>query len=117
VGLQHVSLEVREADVPDELAFWRLLGFAPIDVPPTLAGTTAWVQAGATQVHLLFRDQPVVPPGGHAAVVADDYARTVAALRAAGHEAQPGAEHWGAPRCFVRSPAGHRVEVMAEAPV
>jgi catechol 2,3-dioxygenase-like lactoylglutathione lyase family enzyme len=117
VGLQHVSLEVREADVPAEVAFWGLLGFAPADVPPALAGTTAWVQAGATQVHLLFREEPVIPPGGHPAVVAEDYAETLARLSAAGHEAQPRREHWGAPRCFVRSPAGHRVEVMAEAPV
>ena len=74
------------------------------------------MRAGATQMHLLFREDPVVPPGGHAAVVADDYDETLARLRDAGFEAQPRAEHWGVPRCFVRSPAGHRVEVMAEAP-
>lgn len=85
-------------------------------MPPSLAGTTAWVQSGATQVHLLFDADPVVPPRGHAAVVAVDYARTLGRLRAAGHEVRPRAEHWGAPRCFVHSPAGHRVEVMAEAP-
>jgi catechol 2,3-dioxygenase-like lactoylglutathione lyase family enzyme len=116
MGLQHVSLEVREADVSAEVAFWALLGFTRADVPPTLAGSTAWVQSGATQVHLLFREEPVVPPRGHAAVVAGDYDATLQRLRAAGHEAQPRQEHWGAPRCFVSSPAGHRVEVMAKAP-
>jgi catechol 2,3-dioxygenase-like lactoylglutathione lyase family enzyme len=117
VGLQHVSLEVREADAGAELAFWALLGFAAVNVPTALAGTAAWAQCGATQVHLLFRDEPVVPPAGHAAVVAADYEAALARLRAAGHGVDPRREHWGAPRCFTRTPAGHRVEVMAAAPV
>ena len=41
---------------------------------------------------------------------------SLARLRAAGLAPQPRAEYWGAPRSFVRSPAGHRVEVMAAPP-
>jgi hypothetical protein len=55
----------------------------------------------------------VIPAVGHVAVVADDYDEVVARLRAAGHEAVPRAQHFGAPRTQVRSPAGHLVEVMA----
>ncbi len=114
--IQHVALEVREADAPACRRFWGLLGFVPVVPPPTLAARAAWVQRGDTQVHLLFADDPVAVPEGHVAVVVDDYDATLAALRAAGFDPQPRTEHWGSPRCFVRCPAGHRVEVMAFGP-
>jgi catechol 2,3-dioxygenase-like lactoylglutathione lyase family enzyme len=115
--LQHVAHETRPEDVEAVLAFWALLGFEPVDPPPSLRGRTVWVQRGTTQIHLLLTDSPVVPPSGHAAVVAEDYEATLDALRAAGHPVQPRAEHWGAPRAFATDPSGHRVEVMASPPV
>ncbi len=114
--LQHVALEVREADADAEAAFWALLGFAEVTPPPGLVGTSRWVQRAGTQVHLLLTGDPVAPPRGHAAVHAPAYAETLARLAAAGHTPEPRAEHWGAPRAFVRSPGGHRVEVMAAPP-
>jgi catechol 2,3-dioxygenase-like lactoylglutathione lyase family enzyme len=114
--LQHVALETRPADVEASLAFWALLGFEQVTVPPGLAGRTHWVQRGDAQIHLLLTDDPVVPQAGHAAVVADDYDATIAALRAAGHPVDPRSQHWGAPRAFVTSPSGHFVEVMAAPP-
>jgi catechol 2,3-dioxygenase-like lactoylglutathione lyase family enzyme len=114
--IQHVAIEVREADVAACVRFWALLGFEPVEAPPTLADRSTWVQAGATQIHLLYADEPVVAPEGHVAVVAGDFAATLDALRAAGFAPQPRSEHWGSPRAFVQCPAGHRVEVMAFAP-
>ncbi len=114
--IQHVAIEVREADVAACVRFWALLGFARVDAPPALAARSTWVQAGPTQIHLLYADDPVVAPEGHVAVVAADFAATLDALRAAGFEPQSRREHWGSPRAFVRCPAGHRVEVMASAP-
>ena len=114
--LQHVSLETRPADVDAMLAFLALVGFERVEPPGSLRETSAWAERAGTQVHLLFADDPVVPPSGHAAVVVDDYDATLARLRAAGHPVQPRAEHWGAPRAFVTAPGGHRVEVMAAAP-
>jgi catechol 2,3-dioxygenase-like lactoylglutathione lyase family enzyme len=114
--LQHVAHETRREDVEAVLSFWALLGFDAVDPPPSLRGRTVWVQRGATQIHLLLTDDPVVPPSGHAAVVAEDYDATLDALRAAGHPVQPRAEHWGAPRAFVTDPSGHRVEVMSAPP-
>jgi catechol 2,3-dioxygenase-like lactoylglutathione lyase family enzyme len=58
----------------------------------------------------------VAPPAGHAAVVAPDYDEVLDALRRAGFDPEPRREHWGAPRCFVRDPAGHRVEIMSAPP-
>jgi catechol 2,3-dioxygenase-like lactoylglutathione lyase family enzyme len=118
-GLQHVSLETREADVEAEVAFWALVGYARVEPPGELGARATWMQSadGATQIHLLYASDPVVMPEGHVAVVADDFDATIAALEAAGHTTEPRAQHWGVPRSYVRSPAGHLVEVMASAPV
>ena len=114
--LQHVAHETRSEDVEAVLAFWALLGFAPVEPPPSLRGRTHWVQRGGTQIHLLVTEDPVVPPSGHAAIVVEDHEATLQALRAAGHAVEPRAEHWGAPRAFATDPSGHVVEVMAAPP-
>ena len=114
--IQHVALEVREQDVDACVRFWALLGFERVDPPAALAARSAWVQTGGTQIHLLFTEEPVAAPEGHVAVVVGAYDATLAALRAAGFEPAPRTEYWGSPRAFVRSPAGHRVELMAFAP-
>ena len=114
--LQHVALETALSDGPAAVEFWRLLGFEEVEPPPTLRERAAWVERDGTQIHMLWADDPVAPPQGHAAVHAPAYAETLARLAAAGHAPDRRAEHWGAPRAFVRSPAGHRVEVMAEPP-
>jgi catechol 2,3-dioxygenase-like lactoylglutathione lyase family enzyme len=117
-GLQHVSLETRREGVDAEVAFFALLGFSVIDPPPALRDRATWLQApdGFTQLHLLYADAPVAPPQGHVAVVAPSFDETLAALRAAGFDPEPRTAHWGAPRAYVRSPGGHRIELMAFAP-
>ncbi|HEX2087518.1 MAG TPA: VOC family protein [Solirubrobacteraceae bacterium] len=114
--LHHVALEVRPDDLDACVAFWALLGFERVEPPPSLAQRATWVERAGTQVHLMRADEPVAPPRGHAAVVADDYDEALGRLRAAGFEPEPREEHWGAARCFVRAPGGHRVEVMARPP-
>jgi catechol 2,3-dioxygenase-like lactoylglutathione lyase family enzyme len=114
--LQHVALETARGDGPAALQFWRLLGFEPVDPPSLLRERAGWVQRGETQIHLLWSDEPVAPPEGHAAVVVDHYERTLERLREAGYDPEPRTAHWGAPRAFVRAPGGHRVELMAAPP-
>ncbi len=114
--IQHVALEVREADAAACERFWALLGFERVEPPATLRDRAVWVERRGTQVHLLFAEEPVAPREGHVAVVAEDYGATLDRLRAAGHDPQPGTEHWGSPRSFVRCPAGHLVEIMRFAP-
>ena len=114
--IQHVALETARTDAAAAEEFWQLLGFDPVEPPETLRDHAAWLQKGATQVHLLWSDAPVIPPEGHVAVVADDYDATIARLREAGYLVDPRREHWGAPRAFVSAPGGHRVEVMAAPP-
>jgi catechol 2,3-dioxygenase-like lactoylglutathione lyase family enzyme len=115
--IHHVSLETRPADVEAELGFWALLGFEQVDPPATLAERTAWVQRAGTQVHLLFAEETVVPPEGHVAVLAEPWEAVVTRLEAAGFDVEPRQRHWGAARAFVRSPGGHRVEIMAAPPL
>jgi catechol 2,3-dioxygenase-like lactoylglutathione lyase family enzyme len=114
--IQHVALEIREGDVDACVAFWALLGFEEVEPPGTLRERSRWVQRGGCQVHLMFEDEPVAPPEGHVAVIAADYEAALERLRDAGFAPDPRPEHWGAPRSFVRSPGGHRVELMASPP-
>jgi catechol 2,3-dioxygenase-like lactoylglutathione lyase family enzyme len=114
--LQHVANETRREDVDAVVAFWELLGFARVEPPPGLRERAVWLQRAGTQIHLLFADDPVVPPSGHAAVVAEDYEATLAALRGAGHPVEPRTQHWGVPRAVATDPSGHRVEVMSGPP-
>jgi catechol 2,3-dioxygenase-like lactoylglutathione lyase family enzyme len=116
MSLQHTSLEIRADDVPAELSFWALLGFEHVDAPSGLGGRATWVARDGTHIHLLHADAPTVMPRGHVAILAEEYDATLARLREAGFDVEADDELWGAPRGFVRTPAGHRVEVMAAPP-
>lgn len=117
MSLQHVALEIRRDDVAAEVRFWALIGFAEVAPPTSLAERSAWVQRGTSQIHLMLTDAPVVPPGGHVAInLGDDYTAISERMRTEGFAPEAREEHWDAPRAFVRSPAGHRVELMATAP-
>ena len=114
--IQHVTLEVRPADADACVRFWGLVGFDEVAPPGRLGEVSRWVERRATQIHLLLTDAPVAPPEGHVAVVTDVHEATLNRLRDAGFDPEPRTEHWGAPRAFVRCPAGHRVELMAAPP-
>jgi len=114
--IHHAALETRPEDAAACAAFFGLLGFAEVEPPASLAGRALWLQVGPTQVHLLYVDDPVIPPQGHVAVVVEDYEAAVEALRGGGHVVEPRPEHWGSPRAFAYDPAGHRVELMAFPP-
>ena len=117
MSLQHVTVELREEDTAAEVEFWRLLGFERVEPPPPLNEIAVWVQRDGTQIHFLFTDEPIVPQGGHVAVVADDFDATFARLTDAGFAPEEHRRPWGAARAFTRTPGGHLVEFMAEPPV
>lgn len=115
-GIHHVALPTRRQDVEAEVAFWALLGFSVVQPPASLRGRATWLQApDATQIHLLYADEPAAP-AGHVAVVAPAFEVTLAALAAAGHPTQTRTPHWGAGRAYAHSPSGHLVELMAAPP-
>jgi catechol 2,3-dioxygenase-like lactoylglutathione lyase family enzyme len=113
--IHHVALEVRAGDADACARFWATLGFEEVEPPPALRDRTRWFERDGRQVHLMLRDEPVASPEGHVALVAGDdaYAATLDRVRAAGFEVDPRVEHWGSPRAFLRTPSGHRVEIMA----
>ena len=115
--LQHVTLEVRAAQVDDCVRFWGLLGFERMTPPPLLRDRFTWVAREGTHIHLVPVEEPIAAREGHVAVLAEDYDAALAALHAAGFETRPGSNAWNAPRSFVRDPAGHLVEVMSALPV
>jgi hypothetical protein len=114
--LHHVSIEVEPADVERATEFWKLLGFAVVEPPQPLAGSSVWLERKGTQVHLMHAEEPTVPQRGHLAVVPPDFERTVALLREHGFEVNPKRELWDSPRALAIAPGGHRVELMATPP-
>jgi catechol 2,3-dioxygenase-like lactoylglutathione lyase family enzyme len=113
--LQHVSVEVRPDQVDACVAFWSLLGFEQVAPPESLRRFT-WVERAGTQIHLMPFDDPATTVRGHAAVVVDDYEDALARLHREGFETREGSNAWGAPRSFVRDPAGNHIELMSAPP-
>lgn len=114
--IQHVSIECHRADEDAHRRFWRALGFRDVEPPPSLRDRAGWLEAGATQIHLLWSDAPVVPTEGHVAVQVADLGAALAALDAAGFAHEPRQEHWGAPRHYAHAPGGHTVELFDVSP-
>src|SRR5918995_212812 len=108
--LQHVTLELRRDDWPAAKQFWSMVGFEEVEPPGTLGERSAWVERNGTQIPPQWEDDPVIPPEAPPAVVVDDWDGVVARLRDQGYEVDERPRHWGAARCFVRAPGGHRVE-------
>lgn len=119
--LHHASLEIREDGADAEVAFWELLGYPEIPaLTPALARSSRWLQdAGPSrhQIHLVYEDTPTILRRAHLAIVRPGYEATLAALRTAGFDVFERKPYWNSPRAFVHSPAGHRIEVMAFAPL
>jgi hypothetical protein len=112
--IHHAALEIRREHAADEMRFWGLLGFEAVEPPAALGERALWLERAGTQIHLFFADEPVIPASGHLAVVTPGFDDVFAALAPFAPERR--AEHWGAARAFVTSPAGHRVEFMAAPP-
>jgi catechol 2,3-dioxygenase-like lactoylglutathione lyase family enzyme len=107
--IHHVTLECHPRDADAHRHFWTQLGFRPVGPPPSLADRAAWYERGGTQIHLLWTEDPVIPPDGHVAVRVDD-------LDALGVALEERTRHWGERRCYTHTPSGHLVEVFEVPP-
>ena len=114
--LQHVTFEVTAEQVPAHREFWAMLGYEAIETPVPLRDRAVWMRRGASHVHLLIDEAPVVPPRAHAAFVVEEWDATLAALHAAGYESRPAMRLWDCERVYLRAPGGHRVEIMSAPP-
>jgi hypothetical protein len=115
--IHHVGLEVREEHVVDEVAFWAVLGWAAVPIPAGIDQRGAWFERSGQQIHLQPIDEPGIPFSTHVAIVDGNIDETALRIVDAGYELLERDRHWGARRIFTRSPAGHRVELMAAPPL
>lgn len=114
--LQHVGIEIAPAEVERAVLLFELLGFQPVEPPPSLAEGFTWIEREGTQIHLMHDEDPVVPPRGHLAVHVPDYRAALARLRDHDFNPEPGREHWGSPRSKVTLAGGQRIELMSAPP-
>ncbi|MGH2906041.1 MAG: hypothetical protein ACRDKI_04655 [Solirubrobacterales bacterium] len=98
-------------------AFYELIGFAQVEPPPSLADRALWLASGPTSIHLQYAESTGDSGPGHVAIVVPEYASRLGVLRAAGVAVDERAPHWGSPRCYVRDPAGNRLELMEFPPI
>jgi catechol 2,3-dioxygenase-like lactoylglutathione lyase family enzyme len=113
VRLQHASVQVPRGLLETTADFYEhVLGLRRI---PNLAGL-AWFSFGdGDHVHLL-EGPGAADSRAHFALQVEALAPVLDAVRAGGQEPEPGSDLWGAPRWFVRDPAGNLVELFETPP-
>ena len=110
IGVDHVALNV--PDVPAAIDFYtNLLGLEIDPARPDFGIAGAWLNAGGQQVHLI--ELPAPPKlGQHFALLYDDLAAVVAALRAQGVEVtDPSPSGPNRLQAFVTDPWGNDIEL------
>jgi catechol 2,3-dioxygenase-like lactoylglutathione lyase family enzyme len=116
--VDHVSFAVHDLD--RSLRFYRDLLGLRLAPRPDLGIPGAWLTAGEAQVHLIVVPEgfdagsppPTMNPmAGHAAFGIDDYASTLATLKAGGLEVLTFGEDSG--QMWVKDPDGHLIELIS----
>jgi catechol 2,3-dioxygenase-like lactoylglutathione lyase family enzyme len=109
-GIHHVAINVLDLDAAMDF-YVRQLGFAVLD-RPDFDFRGAWLQAGASQIHLMETEAPTIDRRQHMALRVADLDAAVADLEAAGVEVFrsayiPSAGH----QAFLKDPSGNRIEL------
>jgi len=109
LAVHHVSINV--PDVPEAVAFYTgVLGGVERDDRPDFGFAGAWIDLGASQVHLLEAAPPAVL-GQHFAVQVQDLDAAVAELRAGGLVIADPSPVGPGRQTFLADPAGNTVEL------
>jgi catechol 2,3-dioxygenase-like lactoylglutathione lyase family enzyme len=109
VAVHHVSVNVTDAAAG--IAFYTdVLGGTLRDDRPDLGIAGAWIDLGATQVHLI---ESKVPPnfGQHFAILVEDLDDVVSELRERGLEVGEPMGIAGNRQTFILDPAGNAIEL------
>ncbi len=109
LAVHHVSVNV--TDVAEAVAFYTgVLGGTERGDRPDFGFGGAWIDLGASQVHLLEAGPPPAL-GQHFAVAVADLDAAVAELRARGVDVGDPSPVGGARQTFVADPSGNTVEL------
>jgi catechol 2,3-dioxygenase-like lactoylglutathione lyase family enzyme len=109
LAVHHVSINV--TDVPEAVAFYTgVLGGVERSDRPDFGFGGAWIDLGASQVHLLEAAPPAVL-GQHFAVRVQDLDAAVSELRAAGIVLDDPSPVGPGRQTFLADPAGNTVEL------
>ena len=113
IAVHHVSINVDDVDAAVRF-YCDVLGATERDDRPELGIGGAWLDLGATQLHLL--EAPPAPAlGQHLAVLVDDLDAAVAELRTKGVEVGDPSPVGSARQAFTKDPAGNDVELHQRA--
>jgi hypothetical protein len=127
VMVSHLSYEVHQSIMTDELEFWRALGFGRITKPePKWKGE--WLRGsnrrgdGSLYIYLMpVQHDPFDHEEWNHVAIIPQYGlnRVLGNLKRMTQviQAEEAATHWGARRMFVHSPAGYRIELLEHEPL
>ncbi|HVL64764.1 MAG TPA: VOC family protein [Actinomycetota bacterium] len=111
--IDHVNVTTPEELERDMVAWYEeVLGLTRIAKPPGTRPLGAWFSCGNAQVHVSV-DPHNPPKTAHFGVVVDDFTGAIERLRSAGCHLEQAREMPGRKRCYVRDPAGNRIEILA----
>lgn len=109
--IDHVSVLI--TDVERSRRFYgELLGLKEIAKPRTFDFVVLWFQLGATQLHLLLKDQADTRSARHFALRVADIQAARARCAAHGLAMQETTPIPGAERFFISDPDGNRIEII-----
>ncbi len=114
VAIDHVQLAMPSGREDEARAFYTgLLGISEQPKPPHLASRGGcWFERGALKLHLGVEKDFVPARKAHPALVVEDLATLVAALKSAGHRILKDEPLEGYHRVYVDDPFGNRIELM-----
>jgi len=119
LGLHHVQLAMPAGREDEAVAFFEgVLGLPQVPKPEAMAARGGcWFERGDVRVHLGVEADFRPARKAHPALLVDDLAALVEALRRHGSDPTPGDPLAGfADRWFVDDPFGNRIELLAPSP-
>lgn len=113
-AVHHVQLSCPAGSEEALRAFYTgPLGMTELVKPPVLAARGgAWFRRDGVELHLGVEADFRAPAKAHPGLLCDDLDALVAALAAAGIDAEWDDDFPGYRRCYVRDPVGNRLELL-----
>jgi catechol 2,3-dioxygenase-like lactoylglutathione lyase family enzyme len=117
-GIDHVQLAMPKGEEERATAFYQgVLGLKRAPKPPNLAGHGGcWFESAEVRIHLGVDPRFRPATKAHPALLVDDLATLVTAIRAGGYDIIEDEGLEGYDRVFAFDPFGNRIELMQPHP-